>query len=125
MLRVGGSISWDTNFFHSPSARDERISTAYAGLNIDKAYAQQRFRLDLTETAYRYENFPHLDFNGLNYAGAWTWRFTPRIGGALTAAQDQSLADYGEFRQPGQLNVRTMQNFLASVDAELFGGWHL
>lgn len=125
MLRVGGSYSLDSNFFRSPTPREERIATAYVGLSLDKAYAQQRFRLDITETAYRYDNFSHLDFEGLNYAGAWTWKFTPRIGGALSATRAESLADYGEFRQPGTLNVRTTENFLASADAELFGGWHL
>ena len=125
MLRLGGSYSRDSNFFRSPTPRSENINTLYAGLSIDKAYAQQRFRLDVTETAYRYDNFSHLDFEGLNYAGAWTWKFTPRIGGALSATREEALADYGEFRRPDVLNVRTTENLLAAAEAELFGGWHL
>jgi exopolysaccharide biosynthesis operon protein EpsL len=125
MLRVGGSLAWDSNIFRTPSASGERISTAYVGLSIDKAYAQQRLRLEVTETAYRYENFPYLDFNGLNYLGAWTWQFTPRIGGALAATRVQSLVDYTDFRQSGLGNVRTTENMRASADAWVFGGWHL
>jgi exopolysaccharide biosynthesis operon protein EpsL len=125
MLRVGGSLSWDSNIFRAPQARSERIRVGYAGLNVDKAYAQQRFRLDVTETAYRYENFGHLDFNALNYLGAWNWQLGPRIGGTLTATRAQSLVDYSEFRNPGQRNVRTTENFAAGADAWLFGGWHL
>ena len=125
MLRAGGSLTWDSNIFRQPSAREERIRSGYIGLRVDKAYAQQRVRLDITETAYRYQNFRHLDFNALDYIGAWTWHLGPRIGGSLSAAQTQSLADYSEFRNPGELNVRTTGNFLASVDAWLFGGWHL
>src|SRR5688572_8911086 len=59
MLRVGGALAWDSNFFRSPSPREELVASAYAGVSIDKAYAQQRFRADVTETAYRYDNFPH------------------------------------------------------------------
>jgi exopolysaccharide biosynthesis operon protein EpsL len=125
MLRIGGSHTWDSNLFRSPDARSDRIAVAYAGLNVDKAYAQQRLRLDVTETAYRYAEFSHLDFEALNYFGRWNWQFGPRIGGALTASREESLADYSEFRNPGQLNVRTTENFLASGDAWLFGGWHL
>jgi exopolysaccharide biosynthesis operon protein EpsL len=124
MARVGGSLSYDSNLFRSPDARSERYATAYAGLNIDKAYAQQRIRLDITETAYRYDNFSYLDFDALNYLGAWDWQLGPRIGGTLSATRVQSLADYSEFRRPGELNVRTTENFAAGADAWLFGGWH-
>lgn len=125
MLRTGASYSRDTNLFRSPNAAADNIGTAYVGLSLDKAYAQQRFRLDITETAYRYENFSHLDFEGLNYIGAWTWQLGPRIGGALRATRVESLADYSEFRNPGQQNVRTTEDFALSADAWLFGGWHL
>jgi hypothetical protein len=126
MLRVGGSLSWDSNIFRRPagSARQERVSVAYAGLSIDKPYAQQRFRLDVTETAYRYENFSHLDFEALNYLGAWNWRLGPRLSGTANAAREKSLADYGEFRDPSRRNVRTTENFRVAADAWLFGGWH-
>jgi exopolysaccharide biosynthesis operon protein EpsL len=125
MLRVGGSLTWDSNIFRAPQASSERIATGYAGLSVDKAYAQQRFRLDVTETAYRYDNFRHLDFNALDYLGAWSWQLGPRLGGTLTAARAESLADYSEFRNPGQRNVRTTENFGAGAQAWLFGGWHL
>ncbi len=125
MLRAGSSLSWDSNIFRQPSASEERIGTAYIGLQVDKAYAQQRVRLDVTKTAYRYQNFRHLDFDALDYVGAWAWQLGPRIGGSLRAARAESLADYSEFRNPGELSVRTTENFLATADAWLFGGWHL
>jgi exopolysaccharide biosynthesis operon protein EpsL len=124
-LRLGSSLAWDSNIFRSPQARSETVSSGYAGLQVDKPYAQQRFRLDLTGTAYRYAKFAHLDFEALNYLGAWNWQLTPRFGGALTATRAQSLVDYSEFRNPGQRNVRTTENFSAGADARLFGGWHL
>jgi exopolysaccharide biosynthesis operon protein EpsL len=125
MLRVGGSLSRDTNLFRAPDASADNIATAYAGISVDKSYAQQRIRADVTGTAYRYETFSHLDFEGLNYLGAWEWRVTPRISGTLSASRVESLADYSEFRNPGELNVLTTENYAALADAWLFGGWHV
>jgi exopolysaccharide biosynthesis operon protein EpsL len=125
MARVGGSLSYDSNLFRTPDALSDRYATVFAGLSIDKAYAQQRIRLELTETAYRYDKFSHLDFEALNYLGAWDWQLGPRIGGTLSATRVQSLVDYSEFQRPGELNVRTTENFAAGADAWLFGGWHL
>jgi exopolysaccharide biosynthesis operon protein EpsL len=125
MLRVGGSLARDSNIFRAPDASAETIGIAYVGLSVDKAYVQQRFRLEVTETAYRYENFSHLDFDALNYRGAWDWRLGARIGGNVSASRAQSLVDYSEFRNPGQRNVRTTENFAAGADAWVFGGWHL
>jgi exopolysaccharide biosynthesis operon protein EpsL len=136
MVLFGSSVTWDSNVFHLPSSVDaqaqlgrptksDRISTTYAGLRVDKPYAQQRFLLELTETAYRYDNFPFLDFNALQYQGSWQWHFTPRVSGTLAAERSEALVNYTDFRDPSQRNVRTLENRLLSVDAWLFGGWHL
>jgi len=88
MALIGSSITWDSNVFHLPGSADpqallgkptksDRISATYAGLRVDKPYAQQRFLLDLTGTAYRYDNFSFLDFDALQYQGAWQWHFSP------------------------------------------------
>src|SRR6267142_2635123 len=136
MALIGSSVTWDSNVFHLPdsvdpqarlgrSAKSDRISTTYAGLRVDKPYAQQRFLLDLTGTAYRYDNFSFLDFNALQYQGAWQWHFTPRVSGTLAADRSEALVNYTDFQNPTLRNVRTVQNRLLSVDAWLFGGWHL
>jgi len=136
MALIGSSVTWDSNVFHLPasvdpqaqlgrSAKSDRISATYAGLRVDKAYAQQRFLLDLTGTAYRYDNFSFLDFNALQYQGSWQWHFTPRVSGTLAADRTEALVNYTDFRDPSTRNVRTVENRLLSVDAWLFGGWHL
>ena len=136
MALIGSSVTWDNNVFHLPSSVDpqallgkptksDRISATYAGLRVDKPYAQQRFLLDLTGTAYRYDNFSFLDFDALQYQGAWQWHFTPRVSGTLAADRAEALVNYSDFRDPTQRNVRTVQNRSFSVDAWLFGGWHL
>src|SRR6266478_1549178 len=136
MALIGSSVTWDSNVFHLPSsvdaqallgkpAKSDRISATYAGLRVDKPYAQQRFLLELTETAYRYDNFSFLDFNALQYQGSWQWHFTPRVSGTLAADRTDALVNYTDFRDPSTRNVRTVDNRLLSVDAWLFGGWHL
>src|SRR5712691_10168087 len=136
MALIGSSITWDSNVFHLPDsvdpqaqlgrpAKSDRISATYAGLRVDKPYAQQRFLLELTGTAYRYDNFSFLDFNALQYQGSWQWHFTPRVSGTLAADRTEALVNYTDFRDPSTRNVRTVENRLLSVDAWLFGGWHL
>jgi exopolysaccharide biosynthesis operon protein EpsL len=136
MALIGSSVTWDSNVFHLPdsvdpqaqlgrSAKSDRISATYVGLRVDKPYAQQRFLLELTGTAYRYDNFSFLDFNALQYQGAWQWHFTPRVSGTLSADRSEALVNYTDFRNPSTRNVRTVENRLLSADAWLFGGWHL
>ncbi len=136
MVLIGSSVTSDSNVFHLSASDDpqallgrpsksDRISTTYAGLRLDKPYAQQRFHLDVTETAYRYDNFSFLDFNALQYQGSWQWHFTPRVSGTLAADRTEALVNYTDFRNASQRNLRTLQNSSLSVDAWLFGGWHL
>jgi exopolysaccharide biosynthesis operon protein EpsL len=136
MALFGSSVTWDSNVFHLPSSVDpqaqlgkptksDRINTTYAGLRVDKPYAQQRFLFEFTGTTYRYDNFSFLDFDALQYQGSWQWHFTPRVSGTLTADRSEALVNYTDFRNSTQRNLRTVQNRLLSVDAWLFGGWHL
>ena len=118
MVLIGSSVTSDSNVFHLSASDDpqallgkpsksDRISTTYVGLRLDKPYAQQRFHLDITETAYRYDNFSFLDFNALQYQGAWQWHFTPRVSGTLAGDRTEALVNYTDFRNTSQRNVRT------------------
>ncbi len=127
MALIGSSVTWDSNVFHLPSsvdaqallgrpAKSDRIGATYAGLRVDKPYAQQRFLLELTETAYRYDNFTFLDFNALQYQGSWQWHFTPRVSGTLAADRTEALVNYTDFRDPSTRNVRTVDNRSSRVN---------
>jgi exopolysaccharide biosynthesis operon protein EpsL len=137
MFTVGASSSWDSNLFRLPdnadvaartggrSTRADRTDSLYAGFRIDQPYAQQRFRLEATETAYRHQTFKHLDFDATQYSGAWDWTLTPRLTGVLSADRSQSLVNYADFRDPTQRNVRTTDVRRASVDWWAYSGWHV
>src|SRR2546425_941976 len=133
MGAAGASVTWDSNVFRlpdslaglAPNGKSDRISAMYVGLRIDKPYAQQRVLLDATSTAYRHDRFSYLDFDALDYRGAWQWHLTPRVSGVLSAERSQSLVNYADFRNITQRNVRTAENRRASADWLMFGGWHL
>lgn len=125
---LGGSITHDSNLFLVPGllgdTPSEIITTACAGLRIDKPYAQQRFVLDATATAYRYDKFSHLNFDGLDYRAAWYWHLTPRLSGTLSADRTQNPTQFQD-RRSIQRNVTTNENYAFNLDGWLFGGWHV
>src|SRR5688572_30448082 len=70
---AGTSVNRDDNVFRLPDnvdpatrgleSRSDRYTASYAGVRFDKPYVQQRFILEATLTAYRYDRFSHLDFD--------------------------------------------------------------
>jgi exopolysaccharide biosynthesis operon protein EpsL len=137
MFSVGVSSTWDSNLFRLPDnvdvaartggrdTRADRTDSLYAGFRIDQPYAQQRFLLSATETAYRHHTFKHLDFDASEYSAAWQWTLTPRLTGVLSAEQSQSLVNFADFRDPTQRNVRTSDVRRASADWWAYSGWHV
>jgi exopolysaccharide biosynthesis operon protein EpsL len=134
---VGGGVVHDSNLFRLPdfvdpqtalgkSTKSDTVTNAYVGLRIDKPYSLQRFQLDLTETMYRYENFSHLNYEALDYRGAWLWQLTPRLSGTLSAERKETLVPFEDFViLSQQRNVRKNDNRDFNVDWWASGGWHL
>jgi exopolysaccharide biosynthesis operon protein EpsL len=125
MLLVGGSVASNSNPLRQPEAVSDRITTFFAGLRVDRAYAQQRLLLDVTSTAYRYARLSYLDFDALNYSGLWAWRLGRRWNGTVGAERAQSLVNYSDFGNTSQRNVQTLGREFASAEHWLGGGWHL
>jgi exopolysaccharide biosynthesis operon protein EpsL len=134
---LGDSLIYDSNLLRLPngvdplaatgvSSKSDAINVAYVGLSVDKTYAQQRIELDVTETAYRYAHLAFLNFNALDYRGAWHWRLTPRWGGTLQSERRVALASFADsqFSQRNQRNLRVTDSYRLSLDGSLFGGWH-
>ena len=127
---------WDTNVFRVPdsapdpqlalgiSGKSDRITTTTVGLNFDKAYAQQRFLLDVSQTASRYARFTSLNTDAFQYHGAWQWSLSPRITGTLSADRAKSLIPFTDLTSP-QPNVRVTDTRTLNLDGWMFGGWHV
>ncbi len=135
---AGDSVIYDSNLFRLPSgvdaqaalgasSRSDTINVAYVGLRIDKDYAQQRFQLDLTQTAFRHANFSFLNYQAFEYRGEWNWHVTPRWSGTLSAERRVGTASFADTQIPQrtQRNLRTGDNLRLSLDGSLFGGWHV
>ena len=137
-LLLSTSLTHDSNVFRLPGnispqlalglpSRSDTITVAAVGLRIDKDYAQQRFELDVTETAYRYAQFSFLNFNALEYRGVWHWHVTPRWTGTVSSEHQTSLAssaDTTQIAQRAQRNLRTSDQQRFTLDGSLWGGWH-
>jgi len=136
-LLLDTSLVWDANLFRAPesntdpqlasrglSGRSDRIATTHFGLRFDKSYAQQRITFDAGQSATRYDKFAFLDSNAFNYKGAWQWHLTPRISGTLSADRSESLVGFDDTRVLTR-NVSITTNRGLTLDAWLFGGWHL
>lgn len=135
-LRLSTSTTWDANVFRLPdsapdpqlltfgrSGKSDRITTTTLGLSIDKAYAQQRFNLDVSQAATRHANFTDLNFDSLSYNGSWAWTLTPRVTGNLSAVRSESQIPFTDLSLP-QRNVRVSNTRSFNLDGWLFGGWH-
>jgi exopolysaccharide biosynthesis operon protein EpsL len=129
-LVVGADVSRDSNLFRQPSSARltaDTISMAYVGLRVDKQYSLQRFQLDVTETVRSYAKTKTLDFNSLDYRGAWLWQVGPRLTGTLSADRRESLVPFEDVLNPGTTvrNVRVTENRAFTLDGWAIGDWHL
>ena len=122
---VGASVTNDSNLFRRPVLEaSETITSGYLGLRLNKSLGQQQIQLDITKTANRYEKFKYLDFDALNYSGAWNWRLGTQFSGKLSASRSESLAPFEDTAGIGR-NVRISENQAFDVDTWIGGGWYL
>lgn len=123
---AGVSRQHDNNLFRTPSAeQSDNITTAYAGIRIDKPYSLQRFKFDYTFTSYKYQTNGFLDFNATDYNAAWLWALTPYLTGVLSADRKQQLNDFKDLGGSTAQNIRTTENQHFDADFSPHGNWHL
>jgi exopolysaccharide biosynthesis operon protein EpsL len=83
--------------------------------------------VDITETMRRYAKTTQLDFDSLDYRGAWLWQVGSRVTGTLSADRKESLAPFEDALNSGSTarNVRINENRVFNLDARAFADWHL
>lgn len=132
---AGTSVRYDDNLFRlpsgvapntgRPSSRSDMLYTVYAGVRVDKPYAQQRLQMDVTATQYSYRSNDYLNFSAVDYRAAWLWALTPRLTGVLSADQTSELASYANLENATTRNKRVHENQRFMADWWVDGGWHL
>ena len=123
---VGADATYHSNIFARPdflNPQSDTITKGYVGLRIDKPYGQQRFQLDATANAYRYDKFSNLNFDGIDYGAAWLWHLTPRVNGTLKASRTEVPTLFADSIGQ-QRNVLTTEEYLFDLDGQISGGWH-
>jgi len=135
-LRLGYGVTWDDNVFRLPdnapdpgldrgiSGKSDRFSTASVGFLLNVPVSMQRFLLDVTKAAIRYEKFSSQDQDPFSYRGAWQWQLTPRMNGMLSASRAETLVDVEDVAGRRRIDQRTTTR-AATADAWIMGGWHL
>lgn len=123
-LYAGLGTMHDSNLFRAPSrfASSDQITTAAAGLKINKPYAQQRFVFDGVLTDYRFRENDYLNYVGKNFAAAWLWSVTPQLHGNLSANYNEALNSFVDYRGRGR-NLRTTESYRFDAEWELWGGF--
>ncbi|ACT48702.1 exopolysaccharide biosynthesis operon protein EpsL [Methylotenera mobilis JLW8] len=123
---AGVNRQYDNNLFRtSASEQSDQITTSFAGIRVDKPYSLQRFKFDLTQTAYRYQKADYLDFDATEYKAAWLWALTPYLTGNLSANRAQSLNSFTDYTNQKLQNIRTTETRRFDADWSPYGNWHL
>ncbi len=129
-VAFGVDISHDSNLFRQPSSAQltaDTITVAYVGLRLDKQVSLQRFQLDVTETMNKYAKTSYLDFDSLDYRGAWLWQLDSIASGTFSADRKESLVPFEDVLNPGNItrNIRVTETQAFNMVVPTLGHWHL
>jgi exopolysaccharide biosynthesis operon protein EpsL len=126
-LQLATSVQTDNNLFRQSSrAQSDSVETSSLTLSLSKAYALQRFSLDVTLAEYHFSKNDYLDYQATNYNGAWIWALTPRLTGVVSATQTESQSSFVDYQVSG---TRTGQNIARTnvyhlgAEWQIMGGW--
>ena len=124
---TGVSVTYDSNLFRNPGLLVSRNPTPSpaaisdcASTNPRPAAISARYHPEL----YPLRQIQYLDFDALNYSGAWNWKLGTRVSGKLSASRSESLAPFEDTLGFGR-NVRISQNQAFDLDGWMVDGWHL
>ena len=132
------AVTYDDNLFkldrnESPtttfgkSQRWEMINATTYGVSINKPYSLQRFKFDVNQTSYRYQNYNFLNFDGTNYDIQWNWSLTPYLKGNIVFDRQQLPNTFANITSinPLTTNTRTVKSNRFDFDWSPQGNWHL
>ncbi|HWU67171.1 MAG TPA: XrtB/PEP-CTERM-associated polysaccharide biosynthesis outer membrane protein EpsL [Methylophilus sp.] len=132
------AVTYDDNLFkldrnESPtttfgkSQRWEMINATTYGVSINKPYSLQRFKFDVNQTSYRYQNYNFLNFDGTNYDIQWNWSLTPYLKGNIVFDRQQLPNTFANITSinPLTTNTRTVKSNRFDIDWSPQGNWHL
>jgi exopolysaccharide biosynthesis operon protein EpsL len=104
-------ITHDDNVFRFSKDLDpvgDTYHTTSLGFNLDAPVSRQRFQVDCTWNATRFNRSTDLDFDGHDARAIWLWQVGNDLSGQLGYAETLSLASfaYTQTRTPDPLKTR-------------------
>src|SRR5712691_5316067 len=107
-------VTHDGNIFRFSKDLDpvgDTYRTTSLGFNLDAPVSRQRFQVDYTWNATRFNRSPELDFDGHDARAAWLWQLGNDAGGQLGYTETSALASLAitQSRTPDPL--KTQQAF--------------
>jgi len=111
---VEEKITRDDNVFRFSKDLDpvgDTYRTTSLGFNLDVPVSRQRFQVDYTWNATRFDRFTDLDFDGHDARAVWLWQLGNDASGQLGYAETSTLASFAftQSRTPDRL--KTQQPF--------------
>lgn len=86
----------------------DTVTSATAGIKIDKAYQRQRVTVDLNASRNSYDRYRSLDNIGKSYSANWSWHAFDDLEGNLISTYSNALAPLEDFRSPNKV-LRTQR----------------
>ena len=133
---VGGGLTYDNNLLRLPSnispaqtgvgdrPRGTFIGNGFVRATTDLTVSRQRVKGYIQANAFRYDDYSYLNWEGVDFGGAWLWQAGNRWSGNLSYDHLKFLSGLVDLRAFVQ-NLRTVQ--IARADAEywLHPRWRL
>ncbi len=122
-FRVGAGLERDSNVLRTPNGSPDEVGVLAAGVRFDKQISLQRITIDAEVAAHRHNNFEDLNFETLNYNGAWNFQVTPRFRGLVSADRRQFREITDTVGGRSRIDLRTQRTEQAEGLYEIGGGW--
>ena len=133
---LGGGLSYDNNLLRLPDGfspadvgvgdrpRGTWVANAFARVAMDAPISRQRIRAYVQPNVYRYDEYSYLNWEGVDFGGAWLWEAGNRWKGTLSYDQTKFLSGLADFRALTQ-NLRTVEIARANAEYWLHPRWRL
>lgn len=109
----------------SGAERSDNILKTTLGVDVNKKYGMQTFKVNFSHVDSRYDNASFLNFKANNYKAAWMWALTPSLRGYLSAERNVDLLSFSDYRNTNTQNIRTNELQLLNFDWSPHHVWHL
>ena len=122
---VGSNLIYDSNFLRisnhvNPTTiigktdTSEFLKVVTAGIDINKRYNDQLFKIKANANQNFFQNFTRLDYTGWDDLAQWDWRMTKRFSGKFGYTNKEMLGSYSQLNSLID-NLRNDANYFADA----------